>query len=106
MIRAGDALLVTGAAPKLFAFYLKDGAPAGDITAAGELAASPYVTHANGLPMVTLITRDIVKGTVVSAVIRSIEPATSPTAPLPNPIPVPRQLPGMPPEPPAAAPPR
>jgi outer membrane protein assembly factor BamB len=98
LIRAGDALLVTGAAPKLSAFNLKDGTPAGEVTAAGELAAAPHVTVATGLPMVTLITRDIVKGTVVSAVIRSIEPALAPTAPLPNPIAVPKQLPGSPPE--------
>lgn len=99
LVRAGDALLVTGAAPKLSAFYLKDGTPAGDIAAAGELAASPYVTQSGALPMVTLITHDIVKGIVVSAVIRSIEPATSPVAPLPNPIPLPKTLPGAAPVP-------
>jgi hypothetical protein len=101
LIRAGDAVLVTGAAPKLSAFYLKDGAPAGDITAAGELVAAPHVIDGNGLPMVTLITRDIVKGAMMSAVIRAIEPAMAPTAPLPNPIEVPKRLPGMPVEAPA-----
>ena len=51
--------------------------------------------------MVTLITRDIVKGAMMSAVIRAIEPAMAPTAPLPNPIEVPKRLPGMPVEGPA-----
>jgi outer membrane protein assembly factor BamB len=101
LVRAGDALLVTGAAPKLSAFYLKDGAPAGEIAAAGELAAPAYVTESNGLPLVTLITHDIVKGIVVSAVIRSIEPANSPVSPLPNPTEVPKRRPGMPPDTPA-----
>jgi outer membrane protein assembly factor BamB len=99
LVRAGDALLVTGAASKLSAFYLKDGAPAGEITAAGELAAAPIVIETSGLPMVTLITRDLVKGAVVSAVIRSIEPTTGPVAPLPNPVEVPKRLPGSLPDP-------
>jgi outer membrane protein assembly factor BamB len=104
LVRAGDALLVTGASPKLSAFYLKDGTPAGDIAAAGELAASPYVTQSGALPLVTLITHDIVKGIVVSAVVRSIEPVTSPVAPLPNPIQLPTTLPGVAPGPPVATP--
>jgi outer membrane protein assembly factor BamB len=90
---AGDALLITGTSAKLSAFYLKDGTPAGEIATSGELAAEPYVTRVNSLPMVTLITRDIVKGTVLSAVIRAIEPAISPPAPLPNPIVPPKTLP-------------
>ncbi|MQA30801.1 MAG: PQQ-binding-like beta-propeller repeat protein [Luteitalea sp.] len=93
LVRAGDALLVTGTAAKLFAFYLRDGAPAGEITGAGELAAAPHVTRVNGLPMVTLITLDIEKGAEVLAVTRSIEPAASPTAPLPNPIVPPKTMP-------------
>lgn len=93
LVRAGDALLVTGTAPTLSAFYLRDGSAAGELRAAGELAAPPHVTDVGGLPMVTLITRDIVKGAVLSAVIRAIEPPMAPTAPLPNPVVLPPVLP-------------
>jgi outer membrane protein assembly factor BamB len=89
LARAGDTLLVSGAAPKVFAYFLKDGTPAGEIAAPGELAGAPHVSNFNGLPMVTVAARDVVKGTVVSSVIRSIEPPTSPVGPLPNPIALP-----------------
>jgi outer membrane protein assembly factor BamB len=83
--RAADALLVTGTASKAPAYSLEDGTPAGEVTGAGELAAAPHVASAKGLPMVTLVTRDIVKGTIVSTVTRSVEPAIVQVAPLPNP---------------------
>jgi outer membrane protein assembly factor BamB len=89
--RAAAALLVSGAAAKVSAFSLRDGSPAGEITAAGELAGAPYVTASGpaGLPMVIVAGRDIVKGTVVSAFVRSVEPAIAPLAPLPNPVSLP-----------------
>jgi hypothetical protein len=76
------------------AYNMKDGSPAGDVTAAGELACAPHVVTADtaGLPMVVVVGRDLVKGTILSAMIRSMEPATAPVAPLPNPIPVPATL--------------
>jgi outer membrane protein assembly factor BamB len=97
--KAADALLVTGAAPKLSAYYLTDGTPAGEVAGVGELAAAPHVASAKGLPMVTLITREIVKGTIVSAVIRSVEPAIAPIAPLPNPVTLPPNPVTLPPSP-------
>lgn len=105
VVHAADAVFVSGMSAKVSAFYVKDGAPAGEITAPGELAAAPHITSdATGLPMVVLAGRDIVKGTIVAAHIRAIEPATEQLSPLPNPVLVPPTL--MPPTPatPAATP--
>jgi outer membrane protein assembly factor BamB len=86
---AGDTLLVSGTAPRVSAYNAKDGSPAGELTAAGELAGAPYVLEsaAGGLPKVVVVGRDIVKGTIVTAMTHSIEPPTAPIAPLPNPVP-------------------
>ncbi|HUR35804.1 MAG TPA: PQQ-binding-like beta-propeller repeat protein [Vicinamibacterales bacterium] len=87
VVRAGDLLLVSGLAPRVTAFALKDGTPAGDITAPGELAAAPFVTTARGLPQVVLVARDVTKGTRVLAMRRTVEPPmNTPLPALPNPI--------------------
>ncbi len=74
VVRAGDLLLVSGLAPKVSAFAMKDGSPAGDITSLGELAAAPFVTSVRGVPQVVLVSRDIAKGTRMLAVRRLIDP--------------------------------
>ena len=74
VVRAGDLLLVSGLAPKVSAFAMKDGSPAGEITSPGELAAAPFVTLVRGVPQVVLVSRDIAKGTRVLAVRRLIDP--------------------------------
>jgi outer membrane protein assembly factor BamB len=95
LVRAADTLLVSGAAPRAAAFNMKDGTPAGEVTAAGELAGPPHVIDASvaGLPMVVVTGRDIVKGAIVSAMIRSVDPVMAPFSSLPNPLPaLPTQL--------------
>jgi outer membrane protein assembly factor BamB len=90
-VSAGDLLLVSGLSPKVTAFAMKDGAPAGDVTASGELAASPYVSMAIGLPQVVLVSRDVMTGTRLLAYRRNVEPTLAAQLPLlPNPIVVPR----------------
>lgn len=74
VVRAGDLLLVSGLAPKVSAFAMKDGTPAGDLTSPGELAASPFVTSVRGVPQVVLVSRDIATGTRVLAARRLIDP--------------------------------
>ena len=74
VVRAGDLLLVSGLAPKVSAFAMKDGSPAGEITSPGELAAAPFVTLVRGVPQVVLVSRDIAKGTRMLAVRRLIDP--------------------------------
>jgi len=86
-VAAGDLLLVSGLAPRVSVFAMKDGTPAGDITAPGELAAAPYVTSWLGLPEVVLVSRDVAKGTRVLAVRRTVDPQMNTPLPvLPNPI--------------------
>ena len=58
---AGDLLLVSGLAPHVAAFAMKDGTPAGEIAAPGELAAAPFMTESRGLPQVVLVSRDIAR---------------------------------------------
>jgi outer membrane protein assembly factor BamB len=99
-IRAGTDLLLSGIAATISAYAMKDGAPAGDIMAGGELATAPFVFTAGALPAAITVIRDIVKGTVVAAVSRSIDPPTAPVAPLPDAIVLPKSLPtALPPTP-------
>jgi eukaryotic-like serine/threonine-protein kinase len=86
LVAIGDVLMVSGIAPDVNAFRMRDGAPAGHLDGEGELAAAPHVVHGDALPMVVLVTRDIEHGTVVRAMQRAIDPSTSDIAPLPNPI--------------------
>jgi hypothetical protein len=86
-VRAGDLLLVSGLSPRVAVFAMKDGTPAGDISAPGELAAAPYMTDSFGLPQVVLVSRDVAKGTRVFALRRSVDPPMNTPLPvLPNPI--------------------
>jgi hypothetical protein len=68
-------------------FATRDGAPAGDLTAPGELAAAPFVIDVNGLPEAILVARDIAKGTRIVGLRRQIDPPMdTPLPTLPNPI--------------------
>src|SRR5207253_9523901 len=63
-VKAAQTIIVTGLSPTVRAYNVKDGKPAGDFPAAGEIAAPPHVFN-NGsmlLPMVIVLTRDIAKG--------------------------------------------
>ena len=94
LVRAGDALLVSGLAPKVTAYAIKDGTPTGDVTSPGELAAAPFMTQQRGLPQVVIVSRDVTAGTRLLAFRRNVEPAlASAVGLLPNPIPQPRPLP-------------
>jgi outer membrane protein assembly factor BamB len=54
--RAGDALIVSGVAPPLRAYSIKDGAPAGEIATDGELASPPYVLPNTEAPTAIVVT--------------------------------------------------
>lgn len=93
-VRAGDVVLVSGLAPKVTAYALKDGTPAGEVTSPGELAASPFLMQQRGLPQVVIVSRDVTAGTRMIAFRRNVEPLLAPSVGLlPNPIPQPRPLP-------------
>ena len=68
------------------AFDMKDGQPAGELTAGGEAAAPPHAFEepTTTAPMLLMVTHDIAKGASASLVARSFEPAITPVAPLPN----------------------
>jgi outer membrane protein assembly factor BamB len=85
-VRAGSTIVVTGSAPSLRAFNVSDGAAAGEIPAAPEVAASPYVFDdpETKLPHLLYVTRDIATGASATLVTRSFEPTLAPVAPLPN----------------------
>jgi outer membrane protein assembly factor BamB len=85
-LRVGQALLVSGFAPKLPAYKIEDGTPAGDVSLVGELAAPPHlVPAAEEIASILIITtRDIIKGATVTALTRSFEPSITPVTPLPN----------------------
>jgi len=87
-LQVGHALVVVGFAPKLPAFNMRDGTPAGDVPLAGELAAPPHVIPAPDDVGTLLIvtTHDIIKGATVTALTRSFEPTITPVEPLPNPV--------------------
>lgn len=86
-VKAGDVLLISGLAPRVSGFAMKDGAPNGNLQSPGELAAGPFVTDAHGLPQVVLVARDINKGTRILAVRRTIDPPMNTPLPvLPNAI--------------------
>jgi outer membrane protein assembly factor BamB len=87
-LKAGDTLVVTGVSPALRAYKVQDGKSAGELPTAGELAAPPHLFTgpSHSFPILVAVTRDIVKGSTVVALTRSVEPAIVPITPLPNPI--------------------
>jgi outer membrane protein assembly factor BamB len=92
-LRAGTTLLVTGVTPMLRGYDIATGAPAGDLTAAGDIAAV-YVEAAAGhggraaslVPTAMVVTTDIAKGATATLLTRDVEPKMSPLAPLPGPV--------------------
>jgi outer membrane protein assembly factor BamB len=90
---AGDTLIVTGLSATARAFNAKDGKAATDVPAGAELAATPHLvkrdTKGAALPVLIVVTRDIAKGAVITALSRAIDPPIVPMAPLPNTIAVP-----------------
>jgi outer membrane protein assembly factor BamB len=93
--KAGETIVVTGVAPMLRGFNAKDGKAAGDLPTGGEIAAPLHVFNdsTRPLPVLILLTRDIVKGATVTALTRSIEPVIAPVVPLPNAMPLAPTLP-------------
>jgi outer membrane protein assembly factor BamB len=84
--RAAGTILVAGVTPTLRGYSLKDGSPAGEFMAAGEIAAAPHVVPdpSGLLPRVLVITRDVATGAAATLIEHDIEPAITPIAPLPN----------------------
>jgi len=78
-LRVDRTLVVSGIAPALRAFNMKDGTPAGELPAAGEQAGSPYAVPAtsSALPQVLVVTRDLAKGATATLFMRNLDPVLS-----------------------------
>jgi len=85
-VQAGATVVVGGLQPPLRGFNSKDGAPAGEIAATGELAAPPHllIDPEGDQPLLLIVTREIGKGAAVTLVARSSEPPVAPFTALPN----------------------
>lgn len=85
-VRAGSTIMVSGLTASLPAFDMKDGKPAGELAAGGEVAALPHALEEPGTkkPLIVTVTRDISKGASASLAARTFEPAVTPVGTLPN----------------------
>jgi outer membrane protein assembly factor BamB len=83
-VRARDALIVSGVAPMLRAYFARDGTPAGEVTTEGELAAPPYVFENPDAAAVIVVTRNLAKGAIVSALSLAAPPPPTPSGPAPS----------------------
>ncbi len=84
--RAGGTIVVAGQAPALRVYDLKDGTAAGEVPAGAEVADAPHAIEdpSTKLPMLLVVTHDIVTGAAAVLVMRSVDPVITPIAPLPN----------------------
>jgi len=80
-LRVDRTLVVSGIAPGLRGYNMKDGAPAGELPAAGEQAGSPYAVPIalSPLPQVLVVTRDIAKGATATLFMRNLDSPLGPT---------------------------
>jgi outer membrane protein assembly factor BamB len=85
-IAAGSTVLVAGLTPSVRGFEMKDGAPAGELPATGQLAGAPHAFEDAAMqrPMALVTSLDIAKGASAALAVRSFEPNVIPMVPLPN----------------------
>lgn len=83
-----DAIVVSGSAPAMHAYAVKDGQPVGVIATAGAVLSKPYVlTGTNGEPpQIIIAAGDVVKGTSLSAMVRQEKDAGTPVAAVSDPV--------------------
>jgi hypothetical protein len=79
-LRVARTLVVSGIAPGVRGYNMKDGTAAGELPAAGEQAGSPYAVPTAVLapPQVLIVTRDIAKGATATLFIRNLDPPVAP----------------------------
>jgi outer membrane protein assembly factor BamB len=78
-----NVLILSGLSPGLRVFAIDSGNPAGDIEAAGTVAARPHLLDHTLLPSIVVATTSA-QGAEVRRLERRIEPQIVPVAPLPN----------------------
>jgi len=70
-VRAEDQLIVSGVSPMLRAYAIHDGRPMGQMDAPGDLAAPPHVVQSEQQTTLIVLTRDVAKGTIMTALVRA-----------------------------------
>jgi outer membrane protein assembly factor BamB len=70
-VRADDDLIVSGVSPMLRAYAIRDGRPSGQMDAPGDLAAPPHVVQSEEQTTLIVLTRDVAKGTIMTALGRA-----------------------------------
>lgn len=87
-VRVDRTLVVSGIVPTLRGYNMKDGTAAGELSAAGEQAGSPYAvpTASTQLPQILVVTRDLARGATATLFMRNLDPPLSPFTPPPNAI--------------------
>lgn len=66
-VRAADSLIVSGLSPALRAYAAGNGTARGAMDAPGDLAAPPHVIEEDGQVTIVVLTRDVTRGTVMTA---------------------------------------
>jgi outer membrane protein assembly factor BamB len=95
---AGTTVVIAGPSPAIRTLNAKDGTPAPDIPAGDDVVAAPYTFSqpVTGLPMIVIVTRNIVRADSVVLCVRSIDPIPTAIAPLPNAVTLAPTLPTRP----------
>lgn len=85
-VLAGGTVVVGGLAPALRTFNATDGTPAPNIDVGDEVIVPlrPLRDPVTDLPMLLVLTRDLIKGATATLLMRTIEPEAVPIAPLPG----------------------
>jgi outer membrane protein assembly factor BamB len=78
-LKVDRSLIVSGVAPTVRAYNIKDGTPAGDLPAEGELAGAPHAVPnpPGAAPRLLVVTRDIATGATATLLTRRLEPPAS-----------------------------
>jgi outer membrane protein assembly factor BamB len=85
-LKVGRTLVVSGIAPTVLAYNIKDGTPAGNLPASGALAGPPYApsTSPADPPQVLVVMHDIAKGATAVLFRRQTDPPIAAPAMLAN----------------------
>ena len=81
---AGNTLVIGGLTPSVRGYAIATGAPAGDLALPADLAAAPHLFWNGGVPVLVVVTTDLVKGATVIGFIPGTGLPT-PFSALPNP---------------------
>lgn len=85
--RTEDVLIVSGIAPTVRLYQLRDGGPAGEVATDGDVASAPHVLPKVEPPTFVVVTRNISKGEMLTVISRVTPPAPTEAVPVAQPPP-------------------